>query len=557
MIKNQCIQCSTTFVVTDQDQAFYQKIQVPTPTLCPNCRAQRRMVWRNERTLYSRTCDLCKKNIISIYDAASVYTVYCYDCWYSDKWNPLDYHKDIDFSRPFFDQFKELQLAVPRLYAFAMDNENSEYTNGSFYNKNSYLIFVSDHNEDAMYCYWILYCKQVLDCLNTTKSELCYECIGCSNCYATHYSIDCANCNSSSFLLDCKGCQNCFMSNGLRNKQYVWRNQQLTGEEYQRKLASLRQGSYEKIEQLKNEFEQLKKKHCFKYYHGLNSESSSGDYLERCSNSRYCFESNELDNSSYIVYGNKSRDCHDCYVAVDQSELCYEVTSAISLYNVQFSYSFWTGRDAMYCDSCVSSNNIFGCVGLRKQQYCILNTEHSETSFGELRIKIIEHMKKTGEYGEYFPIALSPFGYNETVAQDQYPLTKDQILANGWKWKESKNIAGKYNDYRIFDNIVSVKDDIVKETLSCEKCYRNYRILPQELTFYRSQSIPIPRLCYNCRHIARLQQKNPRALWQRQCMCTQLEHGHKGQCSVEFATTYSDKNPTIVYCEECYTKEMN
>lgn len=557
MMKQQCKQCSTTFVVTDQDQAFYTKIQVPAPTFCPNCRAQRRMVWRNERTLYSRQCDLCHKNIISIYAADSPYKIFCYNCWYSDNWNPLEYSREIDFSRSFFQQFQELQLAVPRLYAFAMDNENSEYTNGSFYNKNSYLIFVSDHNEDSMYCYWILYCKQVFDCLNTTKSELCYECIGCSNCYAVHYSVDCVNCNTSSFLLDCKGCQNCFMSNGLRNKQYVWRNKQLTKTEYEQRLAQLRQGSYEKIEQLKIEFEQLKKKHCFKYYHGLNSETSTGDYLERCNNSYHCFESNELDQSSYVVYGNKSRDCHDCYVAVDQSELCYEVTSAISLYNVQFSYSFWTGRDSMYSDSCVNSNNLFGCVGLRKQQYSIFNKLYSEQAFNQLRQKLIEHMKQTGEYGQYFPISLSPFAYNETVAQDHYPLSQEQIEANGWRWQNPTDTIGKYNDYRIFDNITSIKDDILQVILSCKQCYRNYKILPQELEFYRQQAISVPRLCSNCRHHARLQQKNPRSLWQRQCMCTQVEHRHHGQCPTEFATTYSEQNPTIVYCEECYTKTMN
>jgi len=36
--------------------------------------------------------------------------------------------------------------------------------------------------------------------------------------------------------------------------------------------------------------------------------------------------------------------------------------------------------------------------------------------------KIIEHMQKMGEWGEFFPSSLSPFGYNETVAEEYYPI---------------------------------------------------------------------------------------------------------------------------------------
>ena len=32
-------------------------------------------------------------------------------------------------------------------------------------------------------------------------------------------------------------------------------------------------------------------------------------------------------------------------------------------------------------------------------------------------------MQDTGERGEFFHPSLSPFGYNETVAQEYYPLT--------------------------------------------------------------------------------------------------------------------------------------
>jgi len=65
---NTCHHCKNFFGLTETDQAFYQKIEVPNPTFCPQCREQRRLAFRNERSLYKRTCDSCDKNILSTYN---------------------------------------------------------------------------------------------------------------------------------------------------------------------------------------------------------------------------------------------------------------------------------------------------------------------------------------------------------------------------------------------------------------------------------------------------------------------------------------------------------
>lgn len=558
MTKKQCEQCSKTFEITNDDERFYDQIKVLHPSFCPDCRAQRRMAWRNERNLYNRTCDLCKKSIVSIYDPQQPYIVYCYECWYSDKWDAASYGQEIDFSRPFFEQFKELQLQVPRVYAMALDNVNSEYTNGSAYNKDCYLIFVSDHNDDCLYSYGILDCVSSVDNLNVTKSELTYGCIGCTNCYDVQYSMDSSNCTASLFLLDCKGSRNCFMSYGLRNQEYVWRNQQLTKDQYEQKLLKLRRGSYSGIQKLKEEFNELKKKHTFKYYHGLNNENFSGDYLERCSKTFVSFESYDLEHCKYSIHGNKIKDSHDTYVVVDNSQLVYDLVSGIDLYNTQFSYSYWHGSDGQYCDSVYHVKNAFGCVGLRHQEFYILNKRYPEQQYHELRQRLIDHMQQTGEYGQFFPPQLSPFAYNETAAYDHYPLKKDEVVGRGWRWRDDTEKDIHYSSYRIPDSIDIVKDDITSAVLTCESCKKNYKILQRELDFYRLRIIPIPHTCHDCRHRLRLLDRNPRHLWQRQCMCTQTEHTHGSQrCDQTFETTYSTEKSDIVYCEQCYNATLN
>jgi hypothetical protein len=69
-----CKHCQSSFEITDKDLELYdkispsfpspdslvsglKKIQIPSPTLCPDCRQQRRLSFRNERNLYRRKCD--------------------------------------------------------------------------------------------------------------------------------------------------------------------------------------------------------------------------------------------------------------------------------------------------------------------------------------------------------------------------------------------------------------------------------------------------------------------------------------------------------------------
>ena len=123
-----CQNCKKDFVIKSDDFLFYEKIKVPPPTFCPECRMIRRMIWRNMRALYKRECGLCKKSLISMY--SDNVPVYCNECWYGDKWDSFSYGKEYDFSKPFFIQLKELFQIVPRLYRFAYRNLiNSDFIN--------------------------------------------------------------------------------------------------------------------------------------------------------------------------------------------------------------------------------------------------------------------------------------------------------------------------------------------------------------------------------------------------------------------------------------------
>src|SRR3989338_9259879 len=108
--KKNCLQCKNEFIISNDDQAYYDKINVDQPRFCPLCRSQQRLLFRNERSFYKRPCDKCKKEVISMYSPNKPDIVWCHECWFKDDWDGTNYAQEYDFSKPFFDQLQELWL---------------------------------------------------------------------------------------------------------------------------------------------------------------------------------------------------------------------------------------------------------------------------------------------------------------------------------------------------------------------------------------------------------------------------------------------------------------
>lgn len=542
----QCIACSKTFNIDQWDVDFYTRIVVPEPTHCPECRQQRRLASANQLYLYKNTCAATGKSIISNYHPDDGYTVYDQAHWYSDAWDPMDYGIDFDFSKPFFEQYSAFAKHIPRpnlFTSFTLD-ENSPYTNHAGKNKNCHMIFDSDGNESCYYSYGVNSCKQCLDCYRVRKSELCFECIDCENCYGSWYLQDSKGCNQAVFLKDCVDVRSSLMCVGLRHKEYHILNQPVTLEEFKAALKQLQ--SQEGITQLKQQFLDFCLKFPNKFIHGSHNETVSGDYLNNCKQAINCYDSNDLENCKYFYQAfDSGKDCMDIQEVGDKAELVYETcVSGYTAYHVQFSHHcLGNAVNFSYCQYCSYSNNLFGCFGLRKKQFCIFNKQYSEEDYYALRNRIIDHMKITGEYGEYWPLTSSSFPYNETPAQDYFPLTKDQAIAQGLRWR---------------DPILVTMNQATDDTfLQCKTCGKQFKLIVQETAMHQAAQISLPEQCFMCRHRARIAKRNPRSLWQRQCMCTQPSHDHHSQrCAQTFATTYAPDRKEIVYCELCYQKEV-
>ena len=197
MITKKCTVSGKGFTITESDLDFYKNMGIISkddyaqlksreitdcvglPTLCPDERSRRRMVWSNQRFLYQRKCDGTGKMIISNFDSSQKFPVYDVKHFFSNDWNQLATGRDFDFSRDFFSQFEDLLKDAPRIALQRSPewDENSDYTNYAGKNKNCYLIFDSDKNWDCMYSYSINDCTNVIDSYRMDGCELCYQSI--------------------------------------------------------------------------------------------------------------------------------------------------------------------------------------------------------------------------------------------------------------------------------------------------------------------------------------------------------------------------------------------
>jgi len=532
------------FVITDEDQAFYAKMGVPLPTLCPEERMRRRLAHRNERNLYLRKCDMTGKQIVSIYSQDKPFKVYEQKTWWSDDWNALDHGRDMDFSRPFFQQFKELQLAIPRLSIFNQNCENSEYTNQSYDNKDCYLCSAIGNSTDLLYVQNGTHLKDCLDCSYSQNSELLYQCIDTYESYKSRYLQQCIQCSDSWFLYDCVNCKNCFGCVGLRNKEYhIW-NKPYSKEEYEAKLLSFKLDDSAQLEHQKKTFQDHLNQlpHVFAWI--KNSENVSGNNIRNSSKAFDCFDVFDIQDCSHSSWIFRSKDVFDAY-GTGKSQHAIECISVENADHVGFSTVTSDSHNCWYTDLCFYSKNCFGSIGLKRKEYCILNKQYSKEEYETLLPKIIAHMKKTGEWGEFFPMSISPFAYNETVAQEFYPLKKEDASHMGLLWFETKDVE-KYQGPRVVipANISATPDNITQAILTCETSGKLYKIIPQELAFYRKMGLPIPHLCPDQRHLERMAKRNPRKLWNRTCE----------ECSASIQTSYAPERPEKVLCEPCYLK---
>lgn len=562
---NNCQNCKKDFVIEPDDFSFYEKVKVPPPTFCPECRLQRRLAWMKGLALFKRKCDLCGEEKISMYHPDDPYIVYCTQCWWSDKWDARDYAMDYDPNRNFFEQWNELLHKTP-IFGLSTDKittELSPYTNHVGDSKNCYLIYYSYLVEDSSCSYEITHSKNIHDSGTVMDCESCYD---CSHVYKSYNIIGAQGnnreCYDCFFIRDCEGCHDCFGLSSAKNKSYVFMGEQLSKEEYENRLKNINLGSRMEYENWKQKVKEYFKTVSPKPAWDTLSKNVSGSYVFHSKNCYECYDVVDCEDSKFLMLIKlpKVKDSYDYTDWGGNSELLYEcMTCGDQAQNIKFAHDCGHGiNDIEYSKLSMGGSYHFGCVSMKKPQYCILNKQYSKEDYQKLRTKITEDMdnnpyiSKQGhiyKYGEFFPPEFSPHVYSDTFASRIFPLNKTEIETNGLKWyePEKREYVISIQNSDLVDDVKNVSDDILSEVVQCTSCVRGFRITDQELQFLRQHNLPLPNECPFCR------------VWQKVDMWVQNMTLHDRECSkcgTEFKTHYTKERAPIIYCKDCYLKEL-
>ena len=302
-----CEQTGQEFHITDKDLEFYDKISpifgwkkysIPTPRLCPEARQQRRLSWRNERSLYKRTCDKTWENIISFISPDKPYPVYKREVWFTDAYNPCDYGIDFDFTKTFSEQFKTLLDTVPRFSIQQQDPmEASEYCNLASNCNQSYMITDSDFCEKWMYSNVLKHSNNCVDCSVVSNSEHCYELIDSTWCYDVSYSMNCIDCSRSQFLKDCISCKNCFGCSNVVNWEYMIFNISYPQDEYEEKLKELQNNS-----DILHIVQDFQSQQIHKENYQYEAENVTWNNIRNAKNALECYDVEEVEDTKYCDY---------------------------------------------------------------------------------------------------------------------------------------------------------------------------------------------------------------------------------------------------------------
>lgn len=436
------------------------------------------MAWYPNKKFYKRQSHKSGKTIISVYPPESVCPVYSHEEWYSDDFTSPGL--DIDPQKSVFEQFAELQKIAPVVTLLSTQQQNAEYCHDVEGLKNSYIVFDAITGQDIYYSVRMYDCKSCVDCYFAMESELLYECVYMFNCYNTRYSYNCKQVTDSYFLFDCRNTQNSFMCSGLRNQKHCIYNQQYTKEQYEEFIAKIDFSNFEKMEELKKHFRDSV----------VGESNLKNDWVENCEdvsnckylkNSKDCerlFESFELRDCYNGFQNAKGKDIVDSYMCNDRVEMCFQcVATGIDSQNVYNCAFTWHSSNMRYCYLCINCQDCFGCIGLRGKKYNIFNKSYLKEEYEKLVKRIIENMKKPlqtqprqggVDFGKFFPMNLSPFRYEDTIAYDLF--SADMSV----RWGGTVNI-GEVNYSK------------------------------QELAFYEKYAVPKPREPFEIRYRKRME----------------------------------------------------
>lgn len=522
-----CSLSKRRFVISAEEVSLYNSFDIPLPTLHPEERLRRQLAFRNGRHFFERACEKTGRAIRSVFQKNSSFPVVDNEFWWSKDFDAIEFAREFDTKRAFFEQLFELWQAVPRPATVAVDFQNSEAIHHAKTVKDSFYLFDAHRVRDCIYCVNIYDSDHCVDCYNVSNSSYCYECLDCHNSKNLSWSEHCGGCENSRFLANCKDCKDCLFCTNLTRKSYCIFNKQYSKDDYLSELEKYNFVLRQDLEVAKNIFSSFLQEHCVPHIYADNPQSVSGNYLKNCTQTQYsyeCFQSANLYACNSIIQGSR---CIDGYgFASKISDSAQFVSSGANAKRILNSIECWNDvSDLTYSSYCHKSSNLFACVGLKDKEYCIFNQQYSKKEYHKRVTQIISYLKKKNIWGQYFPSIFSGFNYQDSLANEFMHLSAVQVTMMGYV---NSPLVDEDMSRILKNRYISIPSSLVElsklkteeQSFLCEFGAVPFKFEKKEIEMYQLLNVPPPARAFQQRHLERVQRLSPKRIFNLPCYKT-------------------------------------
>jgi hypothetical protein len=534
-----CKVSGRTFDTTPEEEKIYAEFALPTPDTSQEERVRRLLSFRNDRKFFWRSCSKTEERIYSIYPTSVLFPVYRNEIWLQTDWSPFSFGAEYDLKIGFLEQLYLLWKMVPRP-ASSFWEGSGNVLQDNFNSENNTFLFESVGAKNAHYSMRIKEGSDLLDCYFVTRSSRCYKAVDCHDSNNIRWSEHSYRCRDSAFLADCVDCKNCLFCVGLRGREYCIWNEQLSAAEYQRQLEQLDLSSRRVVDDAKERFSEFLKEKSFSPWFFFETQRSTGNALVRTNNCNYAFEC--VDSEDVFIGGGLSK-WNGAVEVFGIGENGRQVTHSVGVghnaFNVSHSIDCSNAiSDLEYCFNCYESKNLFGCVGLRHAEYCVLNRQYAKEEYFKVVAEIVKNLQSKRLYHKPLNIKFSPFPYNLSAAYDFFPLTKVQadMLKYSWDDKEEhirprQLLGGKISES--LDHITDIdQSELFSSVFLCELSGKPFQISPAEYDLCHLLNVPPPIRAFEQRYKDHLFKMGNRVLLKR-------KDSLSGE---EFSSCYAEKS---------------
>ena len=522
------------WMMDEREINWYKKFNVPPSKYSPLTRMRLMhgyfIMWN---IWYNKHAETGKSILSTIHPATKIPVLEDLE-WYDRDFS--EFGKELDLEKIFLDQYYELSRAVPRPAHDNIIQPENSIAFLSIGDQDSYFVMASKTKR----CF---YTSNAFDCEDSAEITMgkhvkeSYNVLNSTRLFRCNFVRDCFDCIDCSFAFDCRNCEHCFGVANKRNKKYLWFNEQLSQQEWEKRRKEVNLLSY----QVRKEYEQrftgfLKEQAIWPENVNINTENSTGEYLENTTNAHECYHirggSRDLDHVTFCL-GAPSHNCAYCGGATGSSD-CYYTCGVGSCKDAKFCMNFVFGcQNVEYCERCNDCENCFGCVGLVRKKFCILNKQYSEEEYWSVLDDLKCKMFESGEYGEIPNLRFSTQHW--TGLWDFYDIDKETALKLG------------ADDFDLLSEGAEGPDVVVENSILDKEIGRRYSYLKPELELYRKLGVAAPK-------------KHPRSRMLDLVLLLNKPEFLKSECKKCEKEVMIAKNITFpdrtIYCKSCYHKYL-